>query len=47
MLDKLSKVITNANQIVRLGQSMTRPDLNELYALEATKKNDPEAYERV
>ena len=26
---------------------MTRPDLNELYALEATKKNDPEAYERV
>ena len=47
MLDKLGQVITDSSIIVRLGQSMTRPDLNEKYALEATKRNDPAAYERV
>ena len=47
MLDKLSQIFADPSHIVRLGQSMTRTDLNEKYALEATKKNDAAAYERV
>lgn len=46
VLDKLSS-ISHKVPIVRLGQSMTREDLNQKYALEATKKNDVEAYTRV
>ena len=46
VLDKLSS-ISDRVPIVRLGQSMTRDDLNKKYTLEATRKNDPDAYERV
>ena len=48
LLDKLSKAVPNPTKhIVRLGQSATRQDLNQKYTLEATKKNDAAAYERV
>lgn len=46
VLDKLA-VIADKVPIVRLGQSMVREDLNKKYMLEATRKNDAEAYERV
>lgn len=46
VLDQL-QVIAKNTPIVRLGQSMTRDDLNKKFALEATRKNDAAAYERV
>ena len=46
MLDKLA-VLSDKYPIVRLGQSMTRQDLNDRFALESAKKNDVEANERV
>lgn len=46
VLDKLA-VLGDKIPIVRLGNSMLREDLNTKYTLEATRKNDAEAYERV
>ena len=46
VLDKLA-VIADKVPIVRLGQSMSRDDLNKKYAIETTKKNDAAAYTMV
>ena len=47
MLDMLTPM-ADKHSIVRLGQSFARADLNEKYALEATKKADgAEVYQRV